>query len=126
LELALKARIVLDGGEPPAKGADGHKYLVMFRLLGRAAQEDIVSFLLLDAKPATVEGLVAVLNEFEGTFQRWRYMDEHKEIVFHEGNMVAVIRAGHYSIVRLRPDLGPWPGVIVDPTRPVPWHLTPK
>jgi hypothetical protein len=125
LELALKARIVLGGGSPPSKGPDGHKYVAMFNLLPRAAQEDVASFLHVDAHPATVEGLVRSLKEFEGTFQRWRYMHEHTEIAFHEGNMVAVIRAVCRSIVRLRPDFGPWPGVIVDPSRPVPWHLTP-
>jgi hypothetical protein len=30
------------------------------------------------------------------------------------------------SIVSLRPDFGPWPGVIVDPRRPAPWHLKPR
>jgi hypothetical protein len=73
LELALKSRIVLDSGEPPSKGPDGHKYVAMFNLLKRPAQEDIASFLLLDGKPATVDGLLAVLNEFEGTFKNWRY-----------------------------------------------------
>ena len=126
LELALKARIVLDGGDPPSKGPDGHKYVAMFDMLKHPAQEDVASFLLLDAKPATVDGLLAVLKDFEGTFQQWRYMHEHSELAFHEGNMVAVIRAVYDSIVRLRPDFGPWPGVIVDPSRPVPWHLTPR
>lgn len=124
LELALKARIMLDGGDPPSKGPAGHKYVPMFRLLSPAAQQDIASFLVLDAQPATVEGLFAVLEEFEGTFQRWRYMHEHRKITFHESNMVAVINAVYHSIVRLRPDFGQWPGVIVDPSNPVPWHLT--
>ncbi len=126
LELALKARIILDGGAPPTSGRAGHDYLVMFGLLSPAARADIASFLLLDGKPATVEGLGGVLKEFEGTFQEWRYVHEHTEVAFHEGNMVAVIHAVYHSVVRLRPDFGPWPGVIVDPDRPVPWHLTPK
>jgi len=126
LELALKARIVLDGGSPPAKGPDGHKYVAMFGLLSRAAQEDVVKPLLLAGGPATVEGLAKVLADFEGTFQQWRYIHEHGELAFHEGNMVAVIQAVFESIVRLRPDFGAWPGVIVDPDRPVRWHITPR
>ncbi len=126
LELALKARIVLDGGDPPSKGPDGHKYVAMFGLLSRAAQEDIVRPLLLDGAAASVEGLAKVLAEFEGTFQKWRYMHEHREVAFHEGNMVAVVQAVYESLVRLRPDFGPWPGVIVDPDRPVRWHITPR
>jgi hypothetical protein len=126
LELALKTRIMLDGGDPPTSGRAGHDYVLMFGLLSATARADIASFLLLSGKPATVEGLGGVLKEFEGTFQGWRYMHEHEEIAFHEGNMVAVIRAVYDSIVRLRPDFGPWPGVIVDPSRPVPWHLTPR
>ncbi len=126
LELALKARIVLDGGDPPSKGPGGHKYTAMFGLLSRAAQEDVVKPLLLDDGPATVEGLANVLAEFEGTFQRWRYLHEHRELAFHEGNMLAVVQAVYESIVRLRPDFGPWPGVIVDSDRPVRWHITPR
>lgn len=124
LELALKARVVLDGRDPPSKGPDGHKYVALFGLLSRAAQEDIVKPLLLDGRPATVESVIGVLTDFEGTFQKWRYMHEHREIAFHEGNMVAVLRAVYESVVRLRPDFGPWPGVIVDPERPVRWHIT--
>lgn len=73
-----------------------------------------------------MEGLLPVLVEFEGTFQGWRYMHEGKGIAFHEGAMVAVIGAVFSSIVRLRRDFGPCPGVIVDPDRPVPWHMTPR
>ncbi len=124
LELALKARVVLDGGTPPSKGPAGHSYVAMFSLLSHRAQEDVASLLLVGARPATVEGLVKSLKEFEGTFQQWRYLHEHDQAVFHEGNMAAVIHAVHLSIVRARPDFGPWPGVIVDPERPVPWHLT--
>lgn len=126
LELALKARIVIDGGEPPSKGADGHRYVAMFALLSPSAQNDIARSLLVDGQPSTVEKLVSVLTEFEGTFQRWRYMHEHLELAFHQGNMVAVIHGVYESIVRQRPDLGPWPGVIVDPDRPSRWHLTPR
>jgi len=126
LELALKARIVLDGGDPPSKAPDGHKYVAMFGLLSRTAQEDIVRPLLLDGGAASVEGLAKVLADFEGTFQKWRYMHEHRELAFHEGNMVAVVQAVYESIVRLRPDFGPWPGVIVDPDRPVRWHIAPR
>lgn len=123
LELALKSRVMLDGGTPPSKGPDGHRYVAMFGLLSRRAQEDVASFLHVDAQPATVEGLARSLKEFEGTFQRWRYMHEHSEVAFHEGNMVAVILAVYSSVVRLRPDLGPWPGVIIDPDKPQPWTL---
>ena len=125
LELALKARVVLDGGEPPSRGPDGHRYTAIFGLLSPKAKEDVASLLLEDGKPTTPESQVQVLKEMEGTFEKWRYMHEHDRVDFHEGNMAAVIHAVHHSIVRARPDFGPWPGVIVDPERPVPWHLTP-
>lgn len=125
LELALKARVVLDGREPPSRGPDGHKYGAIFALLSPGAREDVASSLQVDGEPVTAEMLAGVLQELEGTFEKWRYMHEHDEMVFREGNMVAVMHAVYASIVRLRPDFGPWPGVIVDPVRPVPWHLTP-
>jgi len=125
LELALKARVLLDGGEPPSRGADGHDHGAIFKVLTRGAQEDIASLLRVGDEPATVEGLAAVLAGFKGTFQTWRYMHEGNVTPFDEGGMVAVIGAVFSSIVRLRPDFGPFPGVIVDPDRPVPWHLTP-
>lgn len=123
LELALKARIVLDGGEPPTKGKAGHSCLAMFKVLSIPAQKDVASFLLVDGKPAGLDGLLKALSDFEGTFQNFRYLHEHTEASFHEGNLVNVIRGVHMSIVRARPDFGPWPGVIVDPARPVRWHL---
>jgi hypothetical protein len=126
LELALKARVVLDGREPPSRGPDGHKYGAIFALLSPGARDDVASFLLVDGKPTTAEMVAVMLGEFEGTFEKWRYMHEHDEVVFHDGNMGAVMHAVYASIVRTRPDFGPWPGVIVDPERPVPWHLTPR
>lgn len=125
LELALKARVLLDGGEPPSRGADGHDHGAIFKVLTRGAQEDIASLLRVGDEPATVEGLAAVLAGFKGTFQTWRYMHEGNVTPFDEGGMVAVIGAVFSCIVRFRPDFGPFPGVIVDPARPVPWHLTP-
>jgi hypothetical protein len=106
LELALKARVVLDGGDPPDKGRAGHDSVLLFGRLKPAARVDVASFLLLDGQPATVEGLVAVLKKFEGTFENWRYMHEHDEVAFHEGQMVAVLHAVYRSIVRIRPDFG--------------------
>jgi hypothetical protein len=118
LELALKARIVLDGRDPPRSGKAGHDYVVMFDRLTPAARADIASFLALDGKPATEGGLRRVLREFDGTFKGWRYMHEHSEIAFHEGNMIAVLRAVYFSVVRLRADFANWPGVIYDENGP--------
>jgi hypothetical protein len=95
----------------------------MFAPLSPAAQQDVASFLPIDGQPITVAALLAILQECEGTFQRWRYMHEGGDLVFREGKIVCVIRAVYQSIVRLRPDLAPLPGVIVDPDRPVKWHL---
>src|SRR5438270_13947477 len=33
LELALKARVVLDGGKAPSRGPDGHRYSAIFGIL---------------------------------------------------------------------------------------------
>jgi HEPN domain-containing protein len=112
LELALKCSLVLDG----KASAKGHSYVKLFRALSRAAQESIVSVIRVDGRQATVEDLFRVLQEFEGTFEQWRYLHERlasfKPTEFHEGGIIAVIRAIHESIIRLRPDFKPWPGVI--------------
>jgi hypothetical protein len=124
LELALKCRIVLDGCEAPPS----HSYVVLFRTLSQGAQEEIASLLTIDNQPATVATLLDALKDFEGTFQQWRYMHENlgkRTITFHEGNMIATMHAIYQSIIRLRPDFAPWPGVIVDPNDPGRWHLSP-
>jgi hypothetical protein len=120
LELGLKARIVLDGKPPPTKGGAGHDYVRMFGMLSATAQEDVASRLRLapDARKATPRELLDVLAQFEGTFVKFRYAHEELRakgtITFHQGDIANVLVAVHDSIIALRPDFGPWNGVIWD------------
>jgi hypothetical protein len=120
LELGLKSRIALDGGTPPAKGRAGHDYVQMFSMLSAEAQRDIASRVRLvpDFRQATPGELVAVLGQFEGTFVKFRYVHEelqkHGRVAFHHGDIANVLHAVHDSIIALRPDLGPWNGVIYE------------
>jgi hypothetical protein len=122
---AARERVESEGrswGRPARLSAEEFTRVRKLRAEGRSLRQVAAA---LKVPPATVEGLATVLAGFKGTFQTWRYMHEGNVTPFDEGSMVAVIGAVFSSIVRLRPDLGPLPGVIVDPGRPVPWHLTP-
>jgi hypothetical protein len=119
LELALKCRIVLDGRTPPAKGAKGHDYVILFTTLSQDAQHEVAARVRLrpDGRQATAAELVDVLKLFQGTFVEFRYLHElppGSSKTFHTGDIWNVLLALHDSTIQLRPDLGPWNGVIWD------------
>ena len=116
LELALKCRIVLDGKQPPDKGAKGHDYVTLFTTLSSDAQDEVAARIRLspDGRKATSPDLVDVLKQFEGTFVKFRYPLSPGSHAFHQGDIRNVLLALHDSIIQLRPDLGPWSGVIWD------------
>ncbi len=117
LELALKCRISLDGSKkPPKRGRDAHDCAALFsKYLSEAAQRDIASGVRMasTSEAPSIDDLVGVLRQFDGTFNRWRYLHEDFDgATFHEGDMMNVIAAVHESILRLHPDWRPWRGVI--------------
>lgn len=111
LELAFKARLVLDGASE--RKTKTHDYEVLFTLLSAGAQADVASRLLDGTgAPVDVASLRGLLSEFKDTFLQWRYLHERTHTEFQEGNIRALILALHASIVALRPEFGPWVGVI--------------
>lgn len=114
LELALKARLELEGKEAPRI----HSAAKLFGRLSKEAQDEIMATLKCNGAPMTRADLDVVLAEFEGTWEDWRYMHEHTSpgdtVRFAHGNMHALILAIHGVLLTLHPDWGPWPGVIHD------------
>lgn len=112
LELALKARLELEGKEAPR----AHSAAKLFGLLSKEAQDEIMATLKCSGAPMTRAALDVVLAEFEGTWEGWRYMHEHtgpgETVRFAHGNMYSLIIGIHQVLVALRPDWEPWPGVI--------------
>ena len=112
LELALKARLRLEGKQPKWV----HTYSELFSDLSVQAKEDIASRVQIDGRPVTIDGLLALLKDCDGTFEQWRYL--HEQLVrfeittFHGDRIVAITRAIHASIVQLRRDFDQWPGVM--------------
>lgn len=101
-------------------GRSGHDYVHMFTTLSAESQQDIASRVRLvrDFRQATPGDMVEVLKQFDGTFVKFRYVHEelqkHGRVAFHHGDISNVLQAVHDSIIALRPDLGPWNGVIYD------------
>lgn len=113
LELALKSRLELEGTEAPRT----HSAAKLFGRLSKQAQDEIIAPLACAGSPMTRADVDGVLVEFEGTFEGWRYMHEHSgggTVRFAYGNMRAIIIRIHQVLVALRPDWGPWAGVIHD------------
>jgi len=114
LELALKSRLELEGTEAPRT----HSATKLFARLSKGAQDEIMATLKCDGAAMTRADLDAVLAEFEGTWEGWRYMHElggsGATVRFAQGNMRAVVLRVHQVLVGLRPDWVPWPGVIHD------------
>jgi HEPN domain-containing protein len=113
LELALKARLVLDGNHPEKE----HRYSELFRALSPAAAADIAARVQIEGRPATaVDGLLELLKECDRTFEQFRYLHERlarlETTTFYGDRIIPVTRAVHAAIVALRPDFGPWPGAI--------------
>lgn len=112
LELALKCQLVLDGTPSPR----GHSYGQLFEGLSAKAQQDIVAQLRTTEGPASVDDVLTILRELEGSFEKWRYVHEQiirfQKATFHEEKLVTLVRAVHQSIIAQRPDFAPWPGVI--------------
>ena len=88
LELALKCHISLDGRQPPTSGKHAHDCAALFSdYLSPAAQRDLASSVRMAStgEAPSVSELVEVLRQFDGTFQRWRYLHEYDGAAFHEG-----------------------------------------
>lgn len=100
LELALKALITLERSTPQWT----HEFADLFKQVSTKAQQEIASIVLQDGKPTTVEGVTDALKLCEGTFEKWRYKHEHRNLDFYEGFIIAVTRAAHESILRRLPE----------------------
>ena len=112
LELALKARLVLDGKQP----AKEHRYSALFGALSPQAQQDIASRIQIEGRTVTIDGLLELLKDCDRTFEEFRYLHERlarlETTTFYGDRIIAVTHAVHASIVRLRADFDQWPGVI--------------
>jgi hypothetical protein len=113
LELALKARLILDGRQPEKE----HRYSELFRALSPAAAADVAARVQIDGRLATtVDTLLELLTECDRTFEQFRYLHERlarlETTTFYGDRIVPVTLAVHAAIVALRPDFASWPGVI--------------
>jgi hypothetical protein len=112
LALNLKARLRLEEKQPEKV----HRYSELFCALSSQAKEDIASHVQIEGGPVTSDRLVELLKDCDQTFEQWRYLHERlarfEITAFHGDRIVAITRAVHASIVKLRPDFDQWPGVI--------------
>jgi hypothetical protein len=115
LELALKCRIVLDGGDAPKT----HSYVKLFAELSPAAKRDLASRVPFREGQSTVERVAALLANFKNPFETFRYMHEliakTEPAAFYEGDMMTVIRALYLSILSLREDFRRFRGMNWNP-----------
>ena len=91
LELALKSLITLEKKEPVLS----HSFARLFNQLSSHSRAAIASKVLLEDRPTSVEAVTDALKLCEGTFERWRYKHEHRELDFYQGRMMQVTRAVH-------------------------------
>jgi hypothetical protein len=100
LELALKSLITYEGKEPRRT----HEFVDLFKQLPADAQREVASTVLLDGKPTSAEGLADALQLCAGTFEKWRYKHEHRDLDFYEPYIIDTTKALHATIMRRRPE----------------------
>lgn len=101
LELALKSLITYEGKEGARRT---HEFVDLFEQLSVDAQREVASMVRFDGKPTTVAGVIEKLNLCAGTFEKWRYKHEHRELDFYEPYIVDTTKAVHETITRRRPE----------------------
>lgn len=96
LELALKSLITFEGKNPVST----HSFARLFKQLFAKTRTEIASRVLLDGKPTSVDGVSDALKRCEGTFEKWRYAHEHRDLDFYEPYIIQVTNAAHEVLTR--------------------------
>lgn len=100
LELALKSLITYEGKDP----VPSHSFSRLFKQLSPKARREVASLVLLDGKRTSDEGLKEALKRCAGTFEKWRYKHEHRDLDFYEPYIIDTTKALHETIMRKRPE----------------------
>ncbi len=100
LELAFKSLITYEGKDPVLS----HSFARLFKQLLPKTRREMASLVLLDGKPTSAEGLAEALKRCAGTFERWRYKHEHRDLDFYEPYIIDTTKALQETIMRKHPE----------------------